>query len=70
MSEMAVGQTHRLAVNLTAGTLEVDVVLLDTRRAYGRIDWLVAPITGGDNSVWVSQDTLITNDDDEREDET
>lgn len=57
--ELAVGRTVRLPINLTSATIHVDVVLIDQRKAYGRTDWLVAPVSGSDDAAWVREASIL-----------
>jgi pantothenate kinase-related protein Tda10 len=48
-------------IELTGGTLYVNVRLLDFRQSFGRVDALVTPLSGGTkdgNGVWVSMDRI------------
>ena len=44
---------------MSFATIEVDCVLLDTRQAYGRTDYLVVPVRGGDTPTWVAENTIL-----------
>ncbi len=55
----AIGDVVRVPFDTYSATIEVDCVLLDTRRAYGRTDYLVAPVKGGDTPTWVTENTVL-----------
>ena len=58
-TRFAIGEVMRVPFDTYSATIEVDCVLLDTRQAYGRTDYLVVPVRGGDTPTWVAENTIL-----------
>lgn len=54
-----VGETVRVPFRLYSAVIEVDCVLLDNRALFGRTEWLIVPVKGGDEPAWVTEGTLL-----------
>ena len=55
---IAVGQVRNITVEL-ADTLRVTCLVVEERRVYGRVEYLVTPIEG-EGTAWVRADRIIT----------
>lgn len=53
------GEEVRVPFVMWGRILEVDCIILDHRQAYGRDDWLIMPVKGGDTPIWISTETIL-----------
>lgn len=62
MDALETGQQRRVPLKLSSGkqtVIEVDCLVLDHRQAFGRSEWLIVPVAGGDTPVWVTEATML-----------
>ena len=58
--QVAVGQVIPVPIKMTNDVvIKVDCVILETRKVFGRIEWLVAPVQG-DGQTWVRDESITT----------
>lgn len=55
--EVAIGQVRRLPIRMPSDTIDIEVVVMDKRSAFGRTDWQVSPVAGS-GACWVSEASL------------
>ena len=56
---ITVGEVRLIPFKVNKNTVYFNCIVLDTRRAYGRSEVKVAPRDGSDESVWLTEDTVL-----------
>ena len=57
--DIKVGEVMLIPFKVNKHTIRFNCVVLELRQAYGRNEVKVAPVDGGDDSVWVTEDTAL-----------
>lgn len=52
------GQTRMIPIGLSSGTILVECLLVERRVVFGRVEWLVTPVSG-EGAAWITEDTIL-----------
>ena len=55
-----VGQVRLIPFPVNKNHIRFNCVILDTRQSYGRVEFKVAPVDGANDTVWLTEDTILS----------